>query len=113
LGIPRLHCVRVNTFFVIEWYDLLQGCNAVYFSKSSMFRMAICPPSSGSKSKPNKKPEKASGKISFLTLLFDHEDGGDIFLRIVVLCTNYKNLGLRKDLNGPFHASHKLLDRLR
>jgi hypothetical protein len=49
----------------------------------------IMSPSSGL-SKLRKKPAETGGKlVSLLSLLFETEDGGDIFLRIVELCPNY------------------------
>jgi hypothetical protein len=68
------------------------GYNVVQPYKSrSTFRRKLLPPSSGSRSKPSKKPIKASGKLSsvwclllvccLLCLLYDAEDGGSTFPR--------------------------------
>jgi hypothetical protein len=47
-----------------EVYGLL-ACNAMYFRDSLMFQRNISPPSSGSESKPSKKPAEAGNKQSF------------------------------------------------
>jgi hypothetical protein len=66
-------------------YGLL-GYNAVYYREIPPFQRNISPPSSGLKSYPNKKPCKTGSVCRlllagpFLTLLFDPEDGGDMFL---------------------------------
>jgi hypothetical protein len=42
------------------------NCNAMYFGESLKFRINTLSPSSGSKSKPSKKPVEASGTLSEL-----------------------------------------------
>jgi hypothetical protein len=68
----------------------------MYFENSMTFRRKISPSSSASKSKPSKKSAEASSKLSSASVLFDllyeHEDGGDICLRNVVLSPNYMAL---------------------
>jgi hypothetical protein len=68
-----------------EEYDPL-GCNAIYFRRSlPTFRRDVSSPSSGSESKPRKKP--TINRVSILLdLLFDPEDGDDTFLRNVGGC---------------------------
>jgi hypothetical protein len=67
-------------------YGLL-GYNAVYYREIPTFQRSISPASSGSKSKPNNKPCKTGSVCRLLlagpllTLLFDPEDAGDMFLR--------------------------------
>jgi hypothetical protein len=54
-----------------------------------MFRRNISPPSSGSTSKPSKLSLPPSSTGFLLGLLFDLEDGGDIFPLNVRLSLNY------------------------
>jgi hypothetical protein len=58
----------------------------VYIGDRPTFRRNISPPSSGQKCKLSTKAE-AGG--SLLDLLFDPEEGGDIFLRNVGISMNY------------------------
>jgi hypothetical protein len=67
--------VKKNNFS--EEYGL-RDCTAVFGERPTFRRNTS--PSSGSKSKPNKKSAEASGKLA---LLFDPEDGSDIFLQSV------------------------------
>jgi hypothetical protein len=53
-------------------------------------------PSSGSKSKPRKKPAKAGGRLTLVGILFDSECGGYMFLRNVGLTPNFTALNLRR-----------------
>jgi hypothetical protein len=65
-----------------ELYPL--GCNAVYSDKSQpTISRNISPPPSGQNSKPSKKPIFLLHAGFLLGLLFNPENGGDIFLRNV------------------------------
>jgi hypothetical protein len=78
----------------------------VLFADSFTFPRNTSPLSSWSKSKLNKKPEEAGGKLTisadfFLRLLFDSEDRGDLFLRNFGLSQNYAVLQSRR----PYSSS--------
>jgi hypothetical protein len=65
--------------------------NVLLFGKTQKFRINIMPPSSGM------RPAESGDNLDFspssagflLNLLFDPEDGGDMFLRNISLCPNY------------------------
>jgi hypothetical protein len=62
------------------------GYIALYFGNNTKFQRNISSPSSGSKRKPNKKPEEAG--ITLLVSIFDPGDGGNMFFRNVGLPPN-------------------------
>jgi hypothetical protein len=76
----------------------------------------VSPPSSGSKSKPTKTPAEAGGKLNelrveasggfLLGLLFDPEDGDDMFFRRVKLFPIYTALRART----PYSSQSPLLE---
>jgi hypothetical protein len=83
----QTNILLLNQLFAEEFY--LLEYNAALSHKSQLtFRRNISPPYSGSKSNPSKKPTKADDNLSlppasagFLhDLLYDSEDGGDMFL---------------------------------
>jgi hypothetical protein len=62
-----------------------------------MFQRNISPPFSGSKSKPRKKPAESADKYFLIGLVFDLEDGGDMFFRNIVLSSKYTALNPETD----------------
>jgi hypothetical protein len=90
---------RARNFDIVSKSHLLaeiHSCDAsevVQFGEDPKFRSKIFPPSSGSKSKPSKKPA-----MTWLRLLFDLVYGGDIFLRDVELSTKLHGVTTEKTI---------------
>jgi hypothetical protein len=73
-------------------YKDIANCNAIKFGEIRTSRRNISTPSLESKSKPNKKPAEAGGRVS-LPLA---SSGGDKFLRNFGLFPNYTSLKPRR-----------------
>jgi hypothetical protein len=76
-------------------------CNAVWFGEGPTFARNILSSSSGSKNEPSNKlavelslPPASAGLL--LGLLFGPEDGGDMYLRNILLSSNYMALRPRR-----------------
>jgi hypothetical protein len=80
------------TMTITVFCDVAQ-CNWVGGS-SEMFRMNVLPQSSGSKRKPSKQSFLHDGYL--FSLLFDSEDGDNVFLRNIGELLNYTPSYLRK-----------------
>jgi hypothetical protein len=74
------HVLKSTVFWVVT------PCSS---DRTPTFWWNTLPPISGLKSKPHKKTAEAGNRLSLLGLLFDLDDGENMFLQNMGLCLNH------------------------